>query len=117
MNRTFTPLSFVFVLGGLLAGQKLALRHGADPYTLSFAAAALAGLLATLVEAVGAVSAPERSRRLQLTGWLSAAALLAIAFVPELAGPWRSWAYLGAAAAGTLAGTLDGRRLSRAAQP
>lgn len=117
MKQKFTMLSFIFTISGLLAGEKLALRHGADPYTLSFVGAALAGLLATLIEAITLVSTVEVARRLWLMGWLSAASLLGAAFVPEIVVAGRAWAYLGAAVVGALAGVLDGRRLFRALQP
>lgn len=117
MKQKFTGLSFVFTISGLLAGERLALRHGADPYTLSFVGAALAGLLAMLTEAVADIAAVEVARRLWLAGWLSAASLLAAAFIPEIVVGGRVWAYLGAAAVGALAGVLDGRRQFRVLQP
>jgi hypothetical protein len=117
MKQKMTMMSFVFTISGLLAGEKLALRHGADPYTVSFVGAALVGLLAATIEAITHVSTVEVSRRLWLMGWFSAAALLGAAFVPEITVAGRPIAYLGAAVAGVLVGIVDGRRLFRALQP
>ena len=50
MKHKFTMQLFVLTISGLLAGEKLALRHGDDLYILSFIGVSLVGLLTTLAE-------------------------------------------------------------------